>query len=170
MGSKKDIGITAEYVAANPNLDVIKLKMPIGALYNQAPITVTTATRASSGDVGISGMKFVLAPEMVPSLAGMDVVGLEPESSAASLGQSSSGSLGQSSASGLAYDFPHHFNHEYPGTSGCEATCEGDSVTSDQCASMFYCEWYQDKCWSSVGSTPCPATEAELDEYLNDNQ
>ena len=171
MGSKKDIGITAEYVAANPNnLDVIKLKMPIGALYNQAPITVTTATRASSGDVGISGMKYVLAPEMVPSLAGMDVVGLEPESSAASLGQSSSGSLGQSSASGLAYDFPHHFNHEYPGTSGCEATCEGDSVTSDQCASMFYCEWYQDKCWSSVGSTPCPATEAQLDEYLNDNQ
>ena len=177
MGSKKDIGITAEYVAANRgNLDVIKLKMPIGALFNQAPIVPTTATRASTGDVGVSGMKYVLAPEMVPSLAGMDVVGLELESSAGSAAQGLLGEkmpaakLGQSSSSGLAYDYPHHFNHEYPGTSGCEATCEADSVTASECASMFYCEWYQDKCWSKVGTAPCPESEDELNQYLDDNQ
>lgn len=178
MGSKRDIGQPAEYVMSNiGNLDVIRLKMPIGALFNQAPISVTTASQASTGDVGISGLKLVLAPEMTPSLAGMNVFGLEPnsaESSAqGSLGEQTPGAeLGQSSSSDptsqLTYDYPHYFNHEYPGTSGCETTCEGDSVTASQCASMFYCEWYQEKCWSKVGSADCPVTDAELDERTDD--
>lgn len=170
--SKKDIGIYQETVVANDgNVDVIKLKMPIGELFNQAPITVTTATSLSSGDVGISGMKFVLAPEMTPSLASMNVVGLTPQAAETaaqgSLGkQTPTAELGQSTT--LPYDYPHYFNHEYPGTSGCEATCEGDSVTASQCASMFYCEWYQEKCWSKVGTAECPATEEELNELTDD--
>ena len=116
-------------------------------------------------------MKFVLAPEMTPSLASLTVLGLERDSaeSAArgSLGKRTpDAKLGQSPE--FEYVSPHYFNHDYPGTSGCEATCEGDNVTAAQCASMFYCEWYQEKCWSRVGTAGCPATVAELNERTDD--
>ena len=31
--------------------------------------------------------------------------------------------------------------HDYPGTEGCEATCEGDDKTEESCTSNFFCEW-----------------------------
>ena len=172
IGSARDIGMSQEYVSEySGRLDVINVKLPFGALFNQAPITLSIATAAGAGGVGISGMKFVLAPEMTPSLASLTVLGLERDSaeSAArgSLGKRTpDAKLGQSPE--FEYVSPHYFNHDYPGTSGCEATCEGDNVTAAQCASMFYCEWYQEKCWSRVGTAECPATVAELNERTDD--
>ena len=54
----------------------------------------------------------------------------------------------------------HHFiwDHDYPGTEGCEATCEGHDVTEEVCTSLFFCEWDQERCWSAVGPNPCPLT------------
>ena len=54
----------------------------------------------------------------------------------------------------------HHFiwDHDYPGTEGCEATCEGHDVTVEVCTSLFFCEWDQERCWSAVGPNPCPLT------------
>jgi len=46
----------------------------------------------------------------------------------------------------------------YPGTQGCEATCESDNIENEQgCASIGpFCEWGEGKCWSAVGPDPCP--------------
>ena len=64
------------------------------------------------------------------------------------------------------YDFweevhPHDMfpPHEYPGTDGCEATCEGDDKTEEFCTSNFYYEWDGKRCWSAVGPKPCPSDE-----------
>ena len=92
IGSARDIGMSQEYVSEyNGRLDVINVKLPFGALFNQAPITLSIATAAGAGGVGISGMKFVLAPEMTPSLASLTVLGLERDS-AESAAQGSLGS------------------------------------------------------------------------------
>ena len=65
----------------------------------------------------------------------------------------------------------HHMNvyHVYPGTEGCETTCEGESVTKEQCDSMFFCEYDVGKCWSGVGRYPCPATEQDLYDIWDDH-
>lgn len=53
----------------------------------------------------------------------------------------------------------------YPGTEGCEATCEGDAITREQCdaGGRFFCEWDDGKCWSAVGPEPCPSSEEEME-------
>ena len=65
----------------------------------------------------------------------------------------------------------HHMNvyHVYPGIEGCETTCEGESVTKEQCDSMFFCEYDVGKCWSGVGRFPCPATEQEMYDIWDDH-
>ena len=65
----------------------------------------------------------------------------------------------------------HHMNvyHVYPGVEGCETTCEGESVTKEQCDSMFFCEYDVGKCWSGVGRYPCPANEQELYDIWDDH-
>ena len=65
----------------------------------------------------------------------------------------------------------HHMNvyHVYPGVEGCETTCEGESVTKEQCDSMFFCEYDVGKCWSGVGRYPCPATEQDLYDIWDDH-
>lgn len=65
----------------------------------------------------------------------------------------------------------HHMNvyHVYPGIEGCETTCEGESVTKEQCDSMFFCEYDVGKCWSGVGGYPCPANEQELYDIWDDH-
>ena len=52
--------------------------------------------------------------------------------------------------------------HDYPGTEGCEATCEGDDKTEESCTSNFFCEWDGERCWSAVGPNPCPVDEAQM--------
>ena len=52
----------------------------------------------------------------------------------------------------------------YPGTRGCEKTCEGADVSESKCASMFFCRFDEKdrRCWSAVGAEPCPATREEM--------
>jgi chromosome segregation ATPase len=48
----------------------------------------------------------------------------------------------------------------YPGTAGCEATCEGNDIDEHACAAIgSFCEWGEGKCWSAVGPNPCPTVE-----------
>ena len=50
-----------------------------------------------------------------------------------------------------------HGSDGYPGTTGCELTCEGNDIDEHACASIgLFCDWDDNKCWSAVGSTPCP--------------
>ena len=58
----------------------------------------------------------------------------------------------------------------YPGTRGCQATCEGGNFTSTTCQTdeRFFCEWYMGKCWSAVGGEDCPADRDELEQMLAD--
>ena len=69
---------------------------------------------------------------------------------------------------GLHHDlegFPASFeNYEYPGTIGCETTCEGVNIDERLCATMFFCEWEDGRCWSAVGPNECPATEHAMHE------
>ena len=63
----------------------------------------------------------------------------------------------------------------YPGTQGCEATCEGDSIDEEACAANgSFCEWAENKCWSMVGPDPCPTDwgdfEADASGYGRDDQ
>ena len=57
----------------------------------------------------------------------------------------------------------HHLNfpHSYPGTEGCQATCEGHAFTQEECKALFFCEWDQGACFSAVGPKPCPNTPQE---------
>merc|ERR1712216_343767 len=57
----------------------------------------------------------------------------------------------------------HHLNfpHSYPGTEGCQATCEGHAFTQEECKALFFCEWDQGACYSAVGPEPCPNTPQE---------
>ena len=170
LGARRNVGVTnAERAALNDYIDVMNPPTPIGELYNNAPWTLDIAYSAHSGAIGLGGFKYVIAPEMVPSLANINIVGI-PASLGVARGENNgvaaepNPKLGQDAASAGAAipDYPHYFGHKYPGTEGCEATCEGDTVDESKCGSMFYCEWYKDKCWSKVGTEPCPATEEEL--------
>ena len=53
------------------------------------------------------------------------------------------------------FDGSSDFGSGYPGTEGCEATCEGNHIVETQCKGMASCEWHEGKCWSAVGSNPC---------------
>jgi len=59
---------------------------------------------------------------------------------------------------GMHHDLDGFPDYVYPGTIGCETTCESHDMLENQCASMFYCEWDNDRCWSKVGPNECPAT------------
>ena len=65
------------------------------------------------------------------------------------------------------FDHPHDMfpPHDYPGTEGCEATCEGDDKTEESCTSNFFCEWDGERCWSAVGPNPCPSDEKEMYDF-----
>lgn len=172
-----------EDVTKHPQLDrdILSPRLPIGELYNTAPYEFNVATN-SRGDIGIGGFKYVLAAEMVPSLSRSDV--LESKTSgAASLGQDAVQTndnplVARNDSSEVApvinapvpfpYVYPHFLRHEYPGTAGCQASCEGASVSKADCDSKFYCEWYNDKCYSKVGTAACPATEDALNAAIND--
>ena len=61
--------------------------------------------------------------------------------------------------------FPASFdNYAYPGTIGCESTCEGINMDEKTCGSMFFCEWDEGKCWSAVGPNECPQTVHDMHE------
>ena len=51
---------------------------------------------------------------------------------------------------------PGSFEDFYPGTSGCEARCEGVDINEEMCNAMPFCEWDTGLCWSGVGPAPCP--------------
>lgn len=76
---------------------------------------------------------------------------------------------------GMHHDLAAFPDYVYPGTVGCETTCEHVETSKAQCDSMFYCEWEEERCWSRVGPNECPATvEAMHDlwyeyEYKNDS-
>jgi len=61
-------------------------------------------------------------------------------------------------------------SHSYPGTIGCESTCEKPGMTEAQCTAVPFsaCEWDAQggKCWSNVGGSPCPTTQREADELF----
>ena len=63
-------------------------------------------------------------------------------------------------------DYGHDYDHDdgYPGTSGCETTCEGLHITEDACVAMPYCLYDEGRCWSAVGAEECPdwGTQYEL--------
>ena len=61
-----------------------------------------------------------------------------------------------------------HFDHEYPGTEGCEAICEGHGFGEKECNAMFFCEFADGRCYSALGPNPCPNTEAELKDAWKD--
>jgi len=58
----------------------------------------------------------------------------------------------------------------YPGTRGCEKTCEGADVSEEACESMFFCHFEKKdrRCWSAVGREPCPATREEMFALLDE--
>ena len=58
----------------------------------------------------------------------------------------------------------HHVDvpHKWPGTKGCQATCESEFVDQSQCEGKFYCEWDGERCWSAVGTNSCPEDEDEM--------
>ena len=55
---------------------------------------------------------------------------------------------------------PSEGSDTYPGTAGCELVCEAPNLTQLECGLHRYCEWDSNRCWSSVGSQPCPCTAA----------
>ena len=59
---------------------------------------------------------------------------------------------------GMHHDLAAFPDYVYPGTVGCETTCEHVETSKAQCDSMFYCEWEEERCWSRVGPNECPAT------------
>ena len=75
------------------------------------------------------------------------------------------------------HDDDHHDHHDvegshsYPGTNGCENTCEKPGMTEAQCTAVPFsaCEWdAQDgRCWSNVGGSPCPTTQSEANELFS---
>ena len=59
----------------------------------------------------------------------------------------------------------------YPGTRGCEATCEGYNFTSRETCETderFFCEWNMGKCWSAVGDEDCPGDAHQMEQMLAD--
>lgn len=51
---------------------------------------------------------------------------------------------------------PEAADPEYPGTAGCQRVCEGVHITRDQCLYMPSCVWDDGRCYSGVGTDPCP--------------
>jgi hypothetical protein len=178
--AKKARGFENVYDHDPLDREILSPRVPIGELYHTAPYDYDVATN-SRGPIGIGGLKYVLAAEMVPSLAKSDVLAVKT-SGAASLGQDAVQTndnplVAQNDPSAaepvinvnipFPRAYPHFFGHDYPGTEGCQASCEGVSVSKADCESKFYCEWYNDKCYSKVGSSACPTTEDALNAQFN---
>ena len=56
----------------------------------------------------------------------------------------------------------YNTNHEsisYPGTQGCETTCEGHGFKAKECNEKPGCHFEEGRCWSSVGEENCPTEE-----------
>jgi hypothetical protein len=144
------------------------LREPIGQLYNDARWILDLSTRSGQGAIGLGGFKYVLAPEMVPSLIKTAVVDMTAELGATPHPEPEIPALGQDAGDDNAdYSlYPHYFTHTYPGTTGCEATCESDDIDEATCSGKFECEWYDEKCWSRVGREACPESPEALDAFL----
>ena len=52
----------------------------------------------------------------------------------------------------------------YPGTSGCELTCEGHGHDQAACDGLTGCIYEDGLCWSAVGSEPCRSMQEVEDE------
>lgn len=179
LGAARDVGITDAEIDQLSDLsvehDVKNTPRTIGDLYHNArwPLQVATSkSNPSSGSMGIGGIKFVRAPEMVPSLAlppaRAPSLGARPTPSKTSSSRSAdAAALGQAITSLTGYNAPHYSDHEYPGVEGCEATCEGTNVDEATCVQNFNCEWMAGKCWSRVGPAQCAASEQDLLAALN---
>jgi hypothetical protein len=167
LGARRDKGIFYSEHQWGSYVDVKHTRKPIGKTYVEALFHLTLSTRAGQGAIGLGGFKYVLAPEMVPSLVKTAVVDMssalglpprpEPEPVAA---------IGQSVNSDFSL-YPHYFTHTYPGTTGCETTCESNNIDEATCSGKFQCEWYDDKCWSRVGSNACPESPEALATFLS---
>ena len=155
-------GINAAERAAFSNylleMDVMNTPTPVGALFNEKKYSIaiqTSATEPGGPALGIGGFKYVMAPEMSPSLAAPN-----PRAGEAAVGARLGADLGDSAAEA---DATHKYIHDaYPGTTGCQTTCEGDDVDEDACGGKgLLCDWINGKCWSAVGSAECPADDLE---------
>ena len=167
LGVKRDTGVFGGNTRSR--VDVMSPREPIGQMFIDARWPLNLSTRSGQGAIGVGGFKYVLAPEMVPSLIKTAVVDMSAELGAsphpkpepvAAVGQDS----GDDNADFSLY--PHYFTHTYPGTTGCEATCESNDIDEAACSSKFECEWFDEKCWSRVGREPCPETPEALTAFL----
>ena len=50
-----------------------------------------------------------------------------------------------------------------------EAACEDHGYTTSECAAIGCCQWDDDSCWSSVGTSTCPGTESESPDDASDS-
>jgi hypothetical protein len=170
LGARRDVGVSQSVVSSTGGkVDVSSsLREPIGQLYNDARWILTLSSRSGQGAIGLGGFKYVLAPEMVPSLIKTAVVDMTAELGATPHPEPEIPALGQDAGDDNAdYSlYPHYFTHTYPGTTGCEATCESDDIDEATCSGKFECEWYDEKCWSRVGREACPESPEALDAFL----
>lgn len=166
LGARKDTGVFGGNTRSR--VDVMSPREPIGQMYIDARWPLDMSTRAGQGAIGLGGFKYVLAPEMVPSLIKTAVVDMSAELGATPHPEPEIPAVGQDAGDDNAdYSlYPHYFTHTYPGTTGCEATCESDDTDEAACSGKFECEWYDEKCWSRVGRAPCPETPEALDAFL----
>ena len=166
LGARKDTGVFGGNTRSR--VDVMSPRQPIGQMYIDARWPLDMSTRAGQGAIGLGGFKYVLAPEMVPSLIKTAVVDMSAELGATPYPEPEISAVGQDAGDDNAdYSlYPHYFTHTYPGTTGCEATCESDDTDEAACSGKFECEWYDEKCWSRVGPEPCPETPEALEAFL----
>ena len=52
------------------------------------------------------------------------------------------------------------YGFSYPGRSGCQNTCEGWHVPQTTCQSTTHCDWFVDRCLSSVQAAACPSSNS----------
>ena len=169
LGVKRDTGVFGGNTRSV--VDVMSPREPIGQLFTNARWNLNLSTRSGQGAIGLGGFKYVLAPEMVPSLIKTAVkdmtaeLGLPPRRKpepVAAVGQDFSNANNNANFSA----YPHYFTHTYPGTTGCEATCESNDIDEATCSGKFECEWFEDKCWSRVGGEACPESPEALSAFL----
>jgi hypothetical protein len=71
---------------------------------------------------------------------------------------------------GMKHNLPAFPDYVYPGTIGCEKTCESHDTPRTTCENMFYCEWDENRCWSKVGPNECPASEHDMHDLWYEYQ
>jgi len=52
------------------------------------------------------------------------------------------------------------YGFSYSGRSGCQNTCEGWHVPQTTCQSTTHCDWFVDRCLSSVQAAACPSSNS----------